>query len=187
MVHRGGAGHNLAGAVGGVSSCEPADRPFLNSLMAWPIERDSSGSFLAPKKKTPSARASKMSCDPSTFVSPETGGRRASAVLVIGLVARDLRLRRGRVSDSAGGRGSIVREVNRPRRARRDSLSRNEVDERQAAHQDGGGPTARRLQGGRRHDCVVEVGAVVNTRDPRRIRRARLGERRQGREGGDER
>src|SRR5712692_11044248 len=99
MVHRGGAGHNLAGAVGGVSSCEPADRPFLNSLMAWPIERDSSGSFLAPKKNTPSARASKMSCDPSTFVSPETSGRRASAVLIKEVASRDLRLSRSRVRD----------------------------------------------------------------------------------------
>src|SRR6266480_1987709 len=34
--------------------------------MAWPRERDNSGSFLAPKKKTPRASAIQRSCGPST-------------------------------------------------------------------------------------------------------------------------
>src|SRR5262252_3907670 len=49
----------------GASSFAPVARPFLNSVMAWPSERESSGSFLAPKKNTPSASAIQMSCGPS--------------------------------------------------------------------------------------------------------------------------
>src|SRR5438093_590466 len=63
-----GAASDFAGSAadGAGSSCPPAATPFLNSLMAWPSERDSSGSFLAPKKKTPRASAIQRSCGPST-------------------------------------------------------------------------------------------------------------------------
>src|SRR5438477_8214070 len=71
-----------SGADGAGSSCDPVATPFLNSLIAWPSDRDSSGSFLAPKRKTPSASAIQRSCGPSTACSLDerTCGVRSSRI-----------------------------------------------------------------------------------------------------------
>src|SRR4030095_12613486 len=94
-------------SFGGSGSCGTPDAtPFLNSLMAWPRERDSSGSFLAPKKKTPRASAIQRSCGPNIACSFARDRYSAMPSAALGSLSIISDTFRGR--DDSAGSGGVV-------------------------------------------------------------------------------
>src|SRR5262249_56226030 len=97
------------GGVGGVLS------RVLKSLMALPSERDSSGSFLAPKKKTPIASAINRSWVPIMAVLLRPHGCSRVVAVDHGVIALDHSGGRWSTNGGGGGGGGGVG----PRRPRR--------------------------------------------------------------------
>src|SRR5262249_48367393 len=105
------SGAGAGGVCSGVSSS-----PFLNSLMALPSERDSSGSFLAPKKKTPIASAINRSWVPIMAVLLRPHGCSRVVAVDHGVIALDRSGGRWSTNGGCGERDGALG----PRRHRRD-------------------------------------------------------------------